>query len=92
MGDVRDIDEARRARREAAKIGDFSVVDDTDDMVLPIEMTVAGDRRIAIIAPSAGPMGWAFTPDQADEIAEHLRKEAAEARAAMGRLPKPPHG
>lgn len=80
MGDVTDLEEGRRLRRERARIGDFSEPDDTVGIVVPVERTADGERRIAIMAPDCPNAGWSLTPSQAEEIAAYLVEEAKEAR------------
>lgn len=82
-GKVRELEYARRARRERARIGDFAEPDDALDIALPVERTSDGMRRIAVMAPAPGHMGWSLSPDQADDLARYLMQEAEAARRSV---------
>lgn len=82
MGNVKSLEDARQARRERARIGEFSEPVDVVDIAMPVERTSDGMRRVAIMAPDYPNSGWSLTPDQADELAAFLVAEAAAARGA----------
>ncbi len=85
MVEVSTLEEARRKRREAAKMCDLSEPQEDDpDLALPIERTEDGMRRIAIIN-AAESAGWSLSPEQAEHLATELQREAAEARKVNAR-------
>lgn len=84
MSDVIDLTNERR-RRNATTGKNFAVpsTDTLCDMIHTEQLVNDKEHSVLLISPSADKAdGWAFTPEQAERIADVLRAAAARAREA----------
>lgn len=94
MSDVIDMTSERRKRMTSGgKRFAVPTADSLCDMIHVDRLIDDNAASVLLVAPPAGMAdGWAFSPDQADRIADVLREAATRARSQNGGLSVPDAG